>query len=415
MRFPLHIAIRYLFSKKRHNSINITSMICAGGICVATIALVCTLSVYNGFQSLISGLYNALDPDLKVSLVEGKTFVCPQSRIDSLRAIPHVAAVAEVLEENAMVKYKENQTTVLVKGVSDNYGQIIQTDSVLTAGRFLLTDGENQFTVIGAATASVIEANTACISPLHLYAPKHGTKVNIANPEKSFNDRSAYISGIYAVNQQDIDSRFAFCTIEYARNLFNYNSKEVSSLEIKLSKEADPTIVKEQVSRVTGGEFAVKDKREQHEEFFRMLKVEKWITFLILFFILTIAAVNVIGSLTMLILEKKDDVRTLSCLGASDRALRTIFVVEGWLVTAIGAVAGTAIGLTLCLLQQQFGLIRLNSGESDGAFIVDSYPVVVDLTDILIILATVLLLGVLTAWFPSRYVGRGDGRESADD
>lgn len=406
MRFSLRIAIRYLFSKKTHNSINITSMICAGGICVATIALVCTLSVYNGFQSLISGLYNALDPDLKVVLVEGKTFTCPQTRLDSIKSIPQVAAVAEVLEENAMIKYKENQSTVFVKGVSDNYKQLIQTDSVLTSGQFILRDGENDFTVIGAATASVIEANTACISPLHLYAPKHNTKVNIANPEKSFNDQLAYVSGIYAVNQQDIDSRFAFCTLDYARNLFNYTNQEISSLEINVEKNADEESIKNQISNILGDNFIVKDKHEQHEEFYRMLKVEKWITFLILFFILMIAVVNVIGSLTMLIIEKENDIRTLSSLGANNQTIKEIFIFEGWLISVTGAIVGVIIGLALCLLQQQFGLLKLNSGSVNDAFIVDSYPVVVNASDIFIILITILLVGLLIAWFPSRYVGK---------
>lgn len=381
-------------------------MICAGGICVATIALVCTLSVYNGFQSLISGLYNALDPDLKVVLVEGKTFTCPQTRLDSIKSIPQVAAVAEVLEENAMIKYKENQSTVFVKGVSDNYKQLIQTDSVLASGQFVLRDGENDFTVIGAATASVIEANTACISPLHLYAPKHNTKVNIANPEKSFNDQLAYVSGIYAVNQQDIDSRFAFCTLDYARNLFNYTNQEISSLEINVEKNADEESVKNQISNILGDNFIVKDKHEQHEEFYRMLKVEKWITFLILFFILMIAVVNVIGSLTMLIIEKENDIRTLSSLGANNQTIKEIFIFEGWLISVTGAIVGVIIGLALCLLQQQFGLLKLNSGSVNDAFIVDSYPVVVNASDIFIILITILLVGLLIAWFPSRYVGK---------
>lgn len=408
MRFSLYIALRYLFSKKTHNSINITSMICAGGICVATIALVCTLSVYNGFQSLISGLYNALDPDLKVTLVEGKTFPSSQSRIDSLCAVPLVSDVAEVLEENAMIKYKENQTTVFVKGVSDNYKKMIQTDSLLTAGMFLLSDGENDFTVIGAATASVIEANTACISPIHLYAPKHNAKVNIANPERSFNDKTAYVSGVYAVNQQDIDSRFAFCSLDYARSLFNYRNQEISSIEINLADGVNDADAKQQIAAILGDDFVVKDKHEQHEEFYRMLKVEKWITFLILFFILMIAVVNVIGSLTMLIIEKENDIRTLGSLGASNRTIKEIFVLEGWLISATGAVAGTIIGLTLCLLQQIFGFIKLSNNGFNDAFIVDSYPVVVNGWDIIIILFTILLVGLVIAWFPAKYINSED-------
>ena len=406
MRFPLYIAIRYLFSKKTHNSINITSLICAGGICVATIALVCTLSVYNGFQSLIAGLYNAFDPDLKVSLVEGKTFVCPQEQLNKIESIEHVAVVAQVLEENAMVKNKERQSTIFIKGVSSNYIRLIRPDSILTAGQFLFEDNGTDFTVIGAATAAVIEGNVACISPIYFYAPKHDTKINMANPEKSFNERSAYVSGIYAVNQQDIDSRFAFCSLDFARGLFNYNNQEISSLEIKLDGNGEEEKIKQQILSILGDNFIIKNKHEQHEDFHRMLKVEKWITFLILFFILLIAVVNVIGSLTMLIIEKENDIRTLSCLGANDKTIKRIFLLEGWLISVTGAAVGLIIGLLLCFLQQQFGLLRLNDGGMNEAFIVDSYPVVVNGWDILIIMATILTVGLVIAWFPSRYVGR---------
>jgi len=401
MNLPFFIAFRYLFSKKTHNTINIISMICAGGICVATLSLVVTLSVYNGFQQLIAKLYNSFDPDLKITLVEGKTFDVNAPEIRQLKTLDFVAVAAEVLEENALIRNGDKQSPVIVKGVSPEYLYLINPDSVLYSGYFVLSQGDENFVVIGAALASLIDAGVHFVYPVSIYAPKYKAKINLSNPEKAFNERLLFVSGIYSVNQQDIDSRYAFVSIDFARELFDYG-EVATAIELSLKKGVNINHAKNELRRLLGDKYLIQDKKEQREEFYRMMRIEKWITFLILSFILLIAIFNVIGSLTMLIIEKKNDIQTLRSLGANSRLIRTIFLLEGWLITVFGALSGLVAGLILCLMQQFFGIVRLNTGGMPDAFIVDAYPVHVVWSDILLILFTVLFIGFVVVWFPAR-------------
>lgn len=401
MKLSFFIAFRYLFSKKTHNAINIISMICAGGICVATLALVCTLSVYNGFQELISKLYNSFDPDLKISLVEGKHFDVNASEIQQLKKLDFISVAAEVLEENALVRHKEKQTAVTVKGVSPEYLDLILTDSVLYDGFFILKEKEADYTVVGAALASQLEAGVYFVRPLSFYAPKHDAKVNLSNPEKSFNERQLFVSGIYSTGQYDIDSKYAFVSIDFAREMFDY-AQRATAIELNLKKGIDLKKAKKELQQLLEDNYLIQDKKEQHEEFYRMMKIEKWITFLILAFILFIAVFNVIGSLTMLIIEKKEDIRILRSLGADSFLIKTIFLLEGWLITAFGAILGLIAGLALCLIQQHFGILKLDNGGLEGAFIVEAYPVLVEWPDVFLILFTVLTIGFLVVWYPTR-------------
>jgi len=406
MNLPFFIALRYLFSKKTHNIINIISMICAGGICVATLSLVCTLSVYNGFQQLITKLFNSFDPDLKITLVEGKTFDVNTPEIKQLKTLDFIAVAAIVLEENALVRNKEKQAPVTVKGVSPEYLYLIHPDSVLHSGYFALAQEDENYAVIGAALASQIDAGIYFVNPISLYAPKYNAKINLSNPEKAFNERHLYISGIYATSQQEIDSKYVFVDIDFARELFDYG-EVATAIELNLKRGVNINQAKAELRRILGDKYQVLDKREQHEEFYRMMKIEKWITFLILSFILLIAIFNVIGSLTMLIIEKKNDIQTLRNLGANSRLIRMIFLLEGWLITVFGALLGLIIGLILCLIQQFFGVVKLNAGEMPEAFIVDAYPVYVQWTDIFLILFTVLFIGFVVVWFPTRQLKSG--------
>ncbi|MDR1729308.1 MAG: ABC transporter permease [Prevotellaceae bacterium] len=401
MNLPFFIALRYLFSKKTHNIINIISLICAGGICVATLSLVCTLSVYNGFQHLISNLFNSFDPDLRITLVEGKTFDINAPEIKELETLDFIAAAATVLEENALIRNREKQAPVTVKGVSPEYLHLIQPDSVLRSGYFVLKDEDEDFTVIGAALASQIDAGIYFVNPVSLYAPKYNAKINLSNPEKAFNERNLFVSGIYATNQQEIDVKYAFVSLDFARELFDYG-EVATAIELNLKKNADIRQAKAELQSILGENYLVQDKKEQHGEFYQMMKIEKWITFLILSFILLIAVFNVIGSLTMLIIEKKNDIQTLRSLGASSRLIRTIFLLEGWLITVFGALLGLITGLILCLIQQFFGIVKLNTGGMPDAFIVDAYPVYVQAADIFLILFTVLFIGFTVVWFPTR-------------
>ncbi len=401
MKTQLFIALRYLFSKKSHNIINIISMICAGGVCVATVALVCTLSVYNGFQTLITGIVSTFDPDLKITLCEGKTFA-PSEVMPKIAGLPCVSVASEVLEEDALVRGNGKQSFVTVKGISSDYTSMVDTRSIMEAGRFETEDGEAVYTILGAALASQIDAAKG-FAPVAFYAPKYATKVNVAKPDNSFNTQYVYVGGIYATHQLEIDSKYAFLPLRYARELFNYG-EVVSSVELKV--EGDVEAAKAEVAAIVGDKFKVQNKEEQHADFYKMMKVEKWITFLILFFILVVAAVNIIGSLTMLILEKGEDIKTLFNLGATTGFIRRVFLLEGWLISVIGAVSGTAIGLVLCLLQQHFGLIKLGGDEAADTLLLKAYPVCVEWADIALILGSVLLVGLVIAWIPTRYINR---------
>jgi ABC-type lipoprotein release transport system permease subunit len=401
MKLPLYIAFRYLFSKKTHNTINIISLICACGICVATIALVCVLSVFNGFQELIGSLYNHFDPDLKITLVEGKTFETTIPKIEEVKSADFVSIAAIVLEDNALIKNGDKQTAVTIKGVSPEYLNLIAADSVIYDGNFTLQRGNENYTVIGAALASQIEAGVFFVHPVSFFAPKYKAKVNLSNPERAFNEKYLYVSGIYNINQEEIDGKYAFVSLPFAQGLFEYGNK-ATAIEIKLTEGTSIKQAKKELQQIMGNDFKVQGKEELHD-FYKMLKIEKWITFLILAFIVLIAVFNVIGSLTMLILEKKDDIRTLRSLGANSRLIRTIFLFEGWLVTVFGVVSGIVIGLVACLAQQIFGIIKLHSNGMENAFIVQSYPVSVVWSDILIIFVTVLLIGFIVVWYPTRY------------
>ncbi len=403
MKLQLFIALHYLFSKKTHNIINLISTICAGGVCIATIALVCTLSVYNGFQQLISGIFNVFDPDLKISLVDGKTFSPETSELQTVKTLNFIEHYCPVLEDNALIRNKERQTSTTIKGVAPNYVLMISSDSIMMEGEFVVEQEGTAYAVIGGALADQIESSSQFIRPISLYAPIHNSNVNLANPEKSFHIQHYYLSGIYATGQIEVDSKYTFLPLASAQELFGYDD-DVTSIELKLKKGTDVKKAEKEIADLVGERFNVQNKEEQHEDFYKMMKVEKWITFLILIFILLIAVFNVIGSLTMLIIEKEKDIITLHNLGATEKMIQQIFLLEGWLISIVGAVAGLIIGVTLCLLQQYFGFIKLSDSANENAFIVNAYPVQVEMPDILLILATILLIGLLVAWFPTRYI-----------
>lgn len=403
MKLQLFIALRYLFSKKRHNIINLISTICAGGICIATIALVCTLSVYNGFQQLITGIFSVFDPDLKITLVDGKTFSPETPELQSVKSLNFIEHYCPVLEDNALIRNKERQTSTTIKGVSPNYVLMVSTDSIMMEGEFVVEQEGTPYAVIGGALADQIESSSQFIRPISLYAPIHNSNINLANPEKSFHIQHYYLSGIYATGQIEVDSKYTFLPLTSAQELFGYDD-DITSIELKLKKGIDPREAEKEIAEIVGPKFNVQNKEEQHEDFYKMMKVEKWITFLILIFILMIAVFNVIGSLTMLIIEKEKDITTLRNIGASESMIKQIFLLEGWLVTIVGAAIGTVIGVTLCLLQQHFGFIKLSDSTGESAFIVNAYPVQVEASDIFLILTTILFIGLFVAWIPTRYI-----------
>lgn len=403
MNLPFYIARRYLFSKKSQNAINIISMICVCGVVVATIAVVCALSVFNGFNDLVASMFSSLDPELKISPRTGKVFDPTTSQIQKIKELPDIAYFGEVLQDNALIRYHDRQDIAIVKGVDNNFKDLTQIDSILVDGSFLLSDEVADYATLGIGLSSKLGAKAGFASPLEIYVPKRNEKVNMANPASSFNTGYAYIGSVFMMNQQVYDERYMILPISLVRELFNYD-KEVTSIELKLADGANISSVKKQIETMLGDQFIVQDRYQQQEASFKMMQVEKWMTFLILSFILTIALFNVVGSLSMLMIEKKEDVRTLRNMGADDRLIRRIFLFEGWMISGFGALIGIVVGLVLCLLQQYYGFIKL--GQTAGAFIIDAYPVRVIFTDLLVAFVTVAAIGLMAAWYPVRYLGK---------
>jgi len=397
--FPFYIAKRYLFSKKSHNAINVISGISAAGVCVGTMALVCVLSVFNGFETLIADMFSAFDPDLKITLTQGKTFDVNSPELGEIRKMKSVASFTEVVEENALLRFKNKQMPATIKGVSDNFKDMTRIDSIMYDGEFILFDGAFERAVPGVGVASILGLGSHFIDPLYIYAPKRTSKINLLRPENSFNQVGTYVSGIFAVQQLQYDDHYVLVSINMARDVFEYGKTTVSSVELKLAGNVDPEQVENQIQKRLGDRFQVKNRYEQQESFFKIMKIEKWITYLILCFILLIASFNIIGSLSMLIIEKKNNIATLRSLGANNQLIKRIFLFEGWMISLVGALSGIGLGALLCLLQEHFGFLKLGSG-----YVVEAYPVVTNWVDMLLVLFTVTSMGFLAAYYPVRYI-----------
>lgn len=404
MNFPFYIARRYLFSKKSHNAINVISAISVCGVALATLALVCTLSVFNGFQDLVTTFFTAFDPQLKITAVRGKVFDGQDKRVLQLKKMPDVEVYSESLEDNVMVQYQGRQAMAVVKGVEDNFDQLTPIDSILFGrGDLLLHDEVVDYAIPGIQLLSTLGSGIRFLDPLEIYAPRRGAKVNMANPSTAFVTGNLFSSGlVFAVNQEKYDASYILTSIDFARRLFQYTT-EVSAINLKLKAGADTDAVKKHIQDLLGDDFLVQDRYEQQADTYRIMEIEKLISYLFLTFILMIACFNVIGSLSMLIIDKRDDVVTLHNLGASDRQIVRIFLFEGRMISFFGAFAGVVLGLLLCWLQQEYGLIALGSS---GSFVVDAYPVSVHASDVLLIFITVLLIGFLSVWYPVRFLSK---------
>jgi lipoprotein-releasing system permease protein len=405
MNFPFYIAKRYLFSKKKHNAINIISAISVCGVALATMALVCTLSVFNGFQDMVATFFTSFDPELKITIKEGKVFKPSEAHYKELKQLAEVQVCTQTLEENAMVQYKDRQTMAIIKGVQENFEKLTSIDSILIGnGLFMLHDTIADYGVMGIELVSTLGCGIQYLDPLQVYVPKRDTPVDLVNPSNSFNMEYLYSPGVvFAVKQRKYDSQYIITSLSFARRLLNYTD-EVSALELKLTPNANIERTKDKIAKLVGPEFVVKNRYEQQEDVFKIMKIEKFMSYLFLTFILLIACFNVIGSLSMLILDKKDDVETLRSMGANDKTISRIFLFEGRLISLFGAVLGILLGLLLCYLQLEYGLIHLGNGGDN--FIVKAYPVSVHVWDIVGIFFTVIVVGFLSVWYPVRYLSK---------
>lgn len=405
MNFPFFIARRYLFSKKSTHAINVISGISVVGVAIATMALVVTLNVFNGFHDLVASFFTSFDPQLKITPVEGKSVAADDPVLTQIRQLPQIEVATECVEDQALAIYKSRQMMVMIKGVDDNFDQLTHIKEILIGdGDFCLHAADMDYGIPGIRLAEQLATGYSYDQPLHIYAPRREGQFDLTNPTEAFEEDDLYSPGVlFNVRQAKYDKNYIITSIAFARRLFDQQGM-LTSLELRLKPGSNFERTKSEIKQLCGDRFTVKDRFEQQDDTFKIMKIEKFIAYIFLTFILMVACFNIIGSLSMLIIDKKDDVVTLRNLGANDKQITRIFLFEGRMISAIGAVIGIIIGLLLCWLQQRFGLVAL--GSSSGSFVINAYPVSVHPEDIVLIFITVLVVGFLSVWYPVRYFAK---------
>ena len=402
MTFPLIIARRYVFSKKSTNAINVISAISVVGVAVGTMALVIVLSVFNGFHDLVASFFTNFDPQIELVPTQGKTAPADDPLLDKIRKMPQVSVHTDVLEDQGLAVYGDRQQMVTVMGVDDNFTQLTNISDILYGdGEFTLQAANLFYAIPGIRLAQDMGLGARFDGYLKLYAPvRRGQITDLEDPSDGFVVDSLISPGVvFAVNQAKYDRDHIICSIGFARRLFDQDGM-LSSLQIRLKPGSDLAAVKKQMREIVGSKYRVLDRFEQQSDTFNIMQIEKVLAYVFLTFILMVACFNIISSLSMLIIDKKADAATLRNLGATDRQIRSIFLFEGRIISAIGAVVGILLGLLLCWLQQEFGLVHM--GDSAGSFVVNAYPVSVHYDDVAIVFVTVLLIGWGAAWIPTR-------------
>ena len=393
-----HIAWRYLFSKKGHNAINIVSGISAAAVAVVTAAMICVLSVMNGFGMLVEQMFSEFDPVLLVVPTEGQTLRTDTMPVRSLYARADIEAVSMQLEQTALIRYKDHQTPARVVGVDTLFTRTAHIDSIITDGFYSVWDGAFERTVLGRGLAAQIGMNAHFTGALHLYAPERTGRINMLRPDLSLRHEHAFIAGTFAVNQLEYDDQMLLVSLPLAQRLFDYDEQTATALRIQVKDEKTIANSQKQIAKMLGPGYKVLNRYEQQADFFRILRIEKLLTILLLVFILLIASFNIIGSLSMLIIDKREDIRILSDLGADERTIRRVFLLEGWFISSLGTLSGLLIGVLLCLGQEHFGWIKMGSGTE---YVISTYPVQVQTPDVLLVAVIVLLLGFLAAYYPT--------------
>ena len=402
MNFPFFIARRYVFSKKSTNAINVISAISVVGVAVGTMALVIVLSVFNGFHDLVASFFTNFDPQIELVPKQGKTAPADDPLLDQIRKMPQVSVSTDVLEDQGLAVYGDRQQMVTVMGVDDNFTQLTNISDILYGdGEFTLQAANLFYAIPGIRLAQDMGLGARFDGYLKLYAPvRRGQITDLEDPSDGFVVDSLISPGVvFAVNQAKYDRDRVICSIGFARRLFDQDGM-LSSLQIRLKPGSDLGAVKKQMREIAGSKYRVLDRFEQQSDTFNIMQIEKVLAYVFLTFILMVACFNIISSLSMLIIDKKADAATLRNLGATDRQIRSIFLFEGRIISAIGAVVGILLGLLLCWLQQEFGLVHM--GDSAGSFVVNAYPVSVHYGDVAIVFVTVLLIGWGAAWIPTR-------------
>jgi lipoprotein-releasing system permease protein len=398
VKLSLYIAKRYLFAKKSRNAINIISFVSVAGVSVGTMALIIVLSVFNGLEKMVSTIFNTFDPDIKIVAAEGKTFIADSARLKLLSKVDGLSCYSLSLEENALLKYGDKQFIATIKGVDDNYSMVSNIDSSMWEGDFVLRSEKGRpYAIPGIGVAQYLGIRVNFITPMNIYVPRR-TESTDQNAENAFNRKFIYPSGIFEV-EKEYDSKYVYIPLQFARELIEIEDG-VSSVEIKFRDKANPVTVQKDVTKIFGKGFIVQNRYEQQEIFYKVMQSERLAIFFILTLILVIASFNIMGSLTMLIIEKERDIEILKSLGADNNLIKKIFIFEGWLISIIGAIAGIILGYIICWLQQKYGFVKLHS----ESLIMDSYPVVTKVKDFIIVPGIVLLIGYWAAWYPVKFL-----------
>ncbi len=405
MNFPFYIARRYLFSKKSTHAINVISLISVLGVAVATMALVVVLSGFNGFSDLVASFFTNFDPQLKIEATKGKAMPADDPLLVKVKHLPGVEVATECVQDQALAVYHNKQAMVTVKGVEDNFDSLTHISNILYGdGDFTLHVANLQYGVIGIRLAQDLGTGVTWQDYLQIYAPQREGQYDASNPTNAFVKDSLVSPGaLFQVKQSKYDQGYIITSIDFARRIFNRQG-EITSLELRMKPGVDIDNAKEEIQAMLGDKYKVLDRYEQQADTFNIMRIEKLFAYVFLTFILMVACFNIIGSLSMLIIDKKNDVITLRNLGATDGQIRRIFLFEGRMISAAGAVIGIVLGLILCWLQQTYGLVQL--GDQAGNFVVNAYPISVHPEDILLIFLTVILVGWLSVWYPVRYMSR---------
>ena len=401
MRAELKIAWRYLFAKKQFNAIHIITAISSTAVGIVTAAMICVLSVMNGFGTLVEQMFSQFDPDLRIVAKAGKSFIINEETKRALSTLPSVSLLSESISETALVYFEDKQMPIQLMGVDSVFNSLTNIEDIISDGYYQVYDGAFDRAVLGQGLAWKLGIGARFVKGMQIYAPKRYGKVNMLRPELNFNRESCFIAGIFTVNQQKYDDNLMLVDIGLARRLFDYKDNEVTAIQLAINEQHSIKQAKQDIQQVLGDDFILLDRYEQQEDFFRILRVEKLLTTLLLVFILLIATFNGIGSLSILIIDKKQDILTLSHLGANKQMIRNIFLLEGWLVNAIGAISGILLGLSVCLLQEHFGFLKLGNGTE---YVISAYPVAVQTWDIVGVCLTVLILGAISSWIPARKI-----------
>ncbi|MBC8173273.1 MAG: ABC transporter permease [Chitinophagales bacterium] len=409
MNFTFRIAWRYIFSKKSTNAINIIAGITMLGIVIGSASLIIVLSAFNGFESLVLKLYGSFYPDITITAAEGKVFPADSVLLQKIHAIEGVEDVSLTLEENAMLAYNKQEHIATIKGVDDHYKNVTAVDDSVFIGDYILRYEQYNYgidcAVMGSGIAAMLDVGLGIDFPaIQIFMPRRGIRSSL-NPRNAFMQKGIKTMGVFRI-QQDFDSKYVITSLQFMQSLLEYENNEVSALEIKISENYQADKVQKEIEQTVGGQYVVKNRFMQNQFLYTVMRNERWVVYLILTFILIIATFNMIGSISMLVIDKKKDIGILRSLGATENMVRNIFFIQGFLQSLVSIMIGFAIATLLCFLQIQYGLIQI---PGSGSFVVTAYPIRLRTMDYVYVFLTILIIGSIASYFPAAVASKQHG------